>query len=429
LETVEIMKELGFALTNKVYTHLITACAAGKRRDLVQRFYEEAEKEGYLDLHMYTSVVRALGRIGDLDDAWDLIIKLQKDPRYVNDTVIYTSFIKSCTEHKDYDRAWYAYWFMKESGIEPDSLTYTTMMYLCVETDRTERAFLFLEEMDKAQIPLIETNYNALIHACAKRNDAFNYQKAFEMFRRMKDEGYIPELHTYNALINVCARRGDIKTCELIFDEMMDRRTGTFGPNHVTYGLLLYCYAFAIENIPKEERAELVTKAQALFETILQETGGKVTTQPLNALLKLYANAHMVGSALTFFEKYPDYGLKQDEDAYVIMIKMFNRLIDPEKAQETFAKLRNAGINPSKRSYLVMIQGCVRAGYYKRAIKFIREMRLHGFFPHVEDLNYFRYKIKREYPEMYEEITKMCDETRDHEKYYYAPKVIMNQPP
>lgn len=99
--------------------------------------------------------------------------------------MLYTAFIQSCIEQKEHDRAWQAYWWMRDRKIDPDPITYSLMMHMCGEvsnayncggtntsqTDRTERAFLFLEEMDKAKMPLIEGNYNALIHACAKRND------------------------------------------------------------------------------------------------------------------------------------------------------------------------------------------------------------------------------------------------------------------
>jgi len=244
------------------------------------------------------------------------------------------------------------------------------------------------------------------------------------MFSRMKEEGYAPNVQAYNALLSVCARRGDITACELVFDEMTDKRTIKFTPDVASHALMLFCYAYAIPDTPKEERLELIKKAEACFREMLDpEKKFDITSQTLNIMLRLYSNADLSETAEAFLAKYPEYGVQPDEFSYRLMIKMWNRLLDPEKAQEAFMTMRNQGITPDYISYLLLIKGCVIAKYYKRAIKYMKEMRILGMFPKIDDMAHFRYKIKKYYPEMWEEVGRLCDHTRDTERIYYAPKV------
>jgi pentatricopeptide repeat protein len=429
IQTMAIMKELGFEVTARIYEHVIAACGVGNRKDLIARYLSEAMEALKADISLYTTAIRAFGKTGELDKAWQLVLDVEKDHEITRDAVFYTAYIHSCIQHKEADKAWDAYWWMRSRDITPDPITYGLMMHLCAITDRTERAFLFLEEMDKQKMPLVEANYNSLIHACAKRSDTYNYKKAFEIFARMKVDGYIPDVVTYNALLNVCSRRGDVEACEMIFDEMMDKRTATFKPNTTTYGLLLYCYASAIKFTPLQAREAHITKAEKLFATMLAHPKEhKITSQTLDSVLRMYANALMHQTAVDFFNKYStEFGCNPTENTHIIMIRMWNRLIEPEKAQETFMALRNSGVTPSYSAYLVLINGCVMAKYYKRAIKYMKEMRILGMFPHIDDMSFFRSQVRTEYPDLWEEIGTLCDWAKDHDKYYYAPKVYLRR--
>ena len=92
-----------------------------------------------------------------------------------------------------------------------------------------ERAINFYDEIiSKKMIPTEEV-YVSLIHACAGRKDLCilfyflflfssfesslnrvdNYNKAFEFFQKMKEDGFHPNIKTYTALLLNSANRGD----------------------------------------------------------------------------------------------------------------------------------------------------------------------------------------------------------------------------
>ncbi len=89
-----------------------------------------------------------------------------------------------------------------------------------------ERAISFYDEIVHRKLPPTEEIYINLIHACAGRKDLCipllvvyfaslfsiirdNYNKAFEFFAKMKEDGYHPDKITYNNLLLNCANRGD----------------------------------------------------------------------------------------------------------------------------------------------------------------------------------------------------------------------------
>lgn len=89
-----------------------------------------------------------------------------------------------------------------------------------------ERAINFYDELVHRKMPPTEHVYNSLIRACAGRKDlcifprhfcvmalilSDNYNKAFEFFAKMKEDGFHPTIETYTNLLLNSAVRGDFE--------------------------------------------------------------------------------------------------------------------------------------------------------------------------------------------------------------------------
>jgi pentatricopeptide repeat protein len=97
--------------------------------------------------------------------------------------------------------------------------------------------------------------------------------------------------------------------------------------------------------------SEVIRKAEDLWLAIL-ENRLSLTAHTVNNMLQVYADSGHTTAVKDFFEKYEEFGFKPDSYTYTIIIKMWSRLLDPEKAQQTFMEMRAAGIEPNYSVYL-----------------------------------------------------------------------------
>merc|ERR1719238_2068104 len=93
---------------------------------------------------------------------------------------------------------------MRESSVEPDIITYSTIVKgYCLEGD-VERAFNVLEDMkgDDKFAP-DEIMYNSILDGCAKQH---RVDDALRLLEEMKSTGVIPSNHTLSILVKLLGR-------------------------------------------------------------------------------------------------------------------------------------------------------------------------------------------------------------------------------
>ena len=94
---------------------------------------------------------------------------------------------------------------MQQKGLQPDLITYSTVISACGNGGDAERALqLFVEMQQKGLQPDVIT-YTAVISACGKGLLAKSALQVLEDAA----EGFRPNLTTYTAVINDCGKGGD----------------------------------------------------------------------------------------------------------------------------------------------------------------------------------------------------------------------------
>lgn len=225
----ELMKKNDIKPVIDDYNSLMNSYAnSGDLKSLLRTFNNLMENsrtnaENTPNTKSYGIVIKCLVHYKRLTDAFNLYT-FMKEQGIPLSQPIFTTLLKGCTKSGDLNRAFRLFDYMKISQFRPDSISYTHMIHACAKHGWTEKAFSLFEEMmssvDEEGVPLvpIDSTFNALIHACAKRPDYYN--TCFELVEQMKSAGHKIGPLTYEYLLMASAYQADIWRAKLLCDEM-----------------------------------------------------------------------------------------------------------------------------------------------------------------------------------------------------------------
>merc|ERR1712183_591563 len=96
---------------------------------------------------------------------------------------------------------------MQEEGVTPDIITYNALISACAKRNQLEKAMEVFDALREHEgvVPDIIT-YNALISACAMASQP---EKALEVFGLMREQGVMPDEMTYSALVSAGVKLED----------------------------------------------------------------------------------------------------------------------------------------------------------------------------------------------------------------------------
>merc|ERR1719298_304333 len=148
---------------------------------------------------------------------------------------------------------------MRSSGVEPDVITYSTIVKgYCLSGD-VDRAFQVLEEMkrDGKYVP-DEIMYNSLLDGCAKQHRT---EHALQLLEQMKERGVAPSNYTLSILVKLLGRSRQLNQAFSIIDDLCALHG--FRPNIQVYTCLIQA---CIHNRQME-------RALALHDTMIEDAG------------------------------------------------------------------------------------------------------------------------------------------------------------
>lgn len=80
--------------------------------------------------------------------------------------------------------------YMREDGIQPDVITYTTAIKVCVQSKNIRFAFLLYAEMKRYQIKPNMVTYNTLLQARSKYGSLQEVKQCLAVYQDMRKAGY-----------------------------------------------------------------------------------------------------------------------------------------------------------------------------------------------------------------------------------------------
>ncbi|KAJ3193411.1 hypothetical protein HK101_004887 [Irineochytrium annulatum] len=207
--------------------------------------------------------------------------------------------------------------------------------------------------------------YNALIHAHAKAKD---FEKALSLFETMQMEGFRPNLFTYNMLIDGYAQAGDRDGAHSILRAM---QTDPYAvPTIVTLNTLCTLHA----KLGEVEEAE----ALLLFMDGRTDHLGR-PVRPDEYTLASIMNAYKVrgdvdGARKAMARFKTEFGVRPHAVAYNILITILGGKEDLKGIRAVYDEMIKDGIKPSRVLFRIVIRVCERMVDVEAAEEWLKEL-------------------------------------------------------
>jgi len=220
-------------------------------RDRILALIEDGLEKGrsplIYSLPAYNALIRTLAERGHTKHASIIFNRLARETKREMQPNIHSfnSLLESYKPKKDYKPAISLLVKMYDCGIQPDSRTLHTMVWLAKEAGQS--CFSIFDRITKWNtqiVPLVQT-FNILIDCCLRRKE---FDRVGQYLSRMQEDDVKPNEGTFNGLIKVMRANRDMEGVTRVYEEM--KATEWIRPNLSTYNLLLKIFA-AARDMPK----------------------------------------------------------------------------------------------------------------------------------------------------------------------------------
>lgn len=170
------------------------------------------------------------------------------------------------SKQKQYDLACQSFERMLNAGVQPDVVTYNTMINVYVKSQRLNDAFSLFEEMQKNKISPTIVTYTSLIDGCGKCND---FGHAMILYEDVKALGISLNMHFFNAILNAGLLNGNVYIIDTV---MSDVERTHLKPNTVTFNTLLAGFS-RFDQLPRmRDVVEHMINEGVEFSSVTQTT-------------------------------------------------------------------------------------------------------------------------------------------------------------
>jgi pentatricopeptide repeat protein len=123
------------------FNTLLQACSKADHVSEAEEVFEEMCRVGILPSHVTTSIlVKMYGKAHMLDKAIAVSERMEHEYGRKPNLFVYTCLIQACVQNKQVRRSWDMFNSMLRAGVEPDAITYGTVIHGCVYLNRFDHA-------------------------------------------------------------------------------------------------------------------------------------------------------------------------------------------------------------------------------------------------------------------------------------------------
>jgi len=271
-------------------------------------------------------MVEALVANGQSTEALKLVMDLLNDEstQPLVNTIICSSILKGFAYTRDAEKVMALYKQMKAHSIQPNTITFNTILNAFAQCGTMQHAPQLLEDMKAVDPPVA------------------------------------PDIVTYSTLIKGFCYSGSLDRALEVFTEM--QREGTCAPDEVMFNSLLGGCA-------KEFRLDDALK----LLSDMRKAGIAPSNYTLSMLVKLMCRCRRLEQAFTVLEDISkEYNFRINIQVYTCLIQGCFYNGQMEKALSVYDKIMSEGLSPDATTFSVLVRGCLRAGSAEKAAELAR---------------------------------------------------------
>jgi len=339
------------------------ACVRVNRLDMLTKQLERFKLQGVtgLSAETYGSMIKAYGRARDIKrvrELWSQMVRSQtqltsitlgcmvealvangqstdalklvmdslnnESTRPLVNTVICSSILKGFAHTRDAEKVVSLYKQMQAHRIQPNTITFNTMLNAFAQCGTMQYAPQLLEDMKETNPPVE------------------------------------PDIVTYSTLIKGFCYAGSLDRALQVFRDMQQK--GTCAPDEVMFNSLLGGCA---KEFRLEEALQLLSD--------MRKSGITPSNYTLSMLVKLMCRCRRLDQAFTVLEDISkEYNLRINIQVYTCLIQGCFYSGQTDKALAVYDKIIQEGLAPDSTTYTVLVRGCIRTGCADKAADLAR---------------------------------------------------------
>lgn len=315
---------------SRIYTTLMKGyMKAGRVTDTVrmlEAMRHQKDSSSHPDHVTYTTVISAFVKAGSMDRAQQVLVEMARIQVPAN-LITYNILLKGYCQQLQIDKAEDLMREMvDEAGIEPDVVSYNTLIDGCIVVDDCAGALTYFNEMRKRGIAPSKVSYTTLMKAFASSGQPKLANKVFD--EMLKDPRVKVDLVAWNMLVDGYCKMGLIEEAKSIIQKM--KENGMF-PNVATYGSL--ANGIALAKKPGE--------ALLLWNEVKERCGEGSSSSPplkpdeglLDILADICVRAAFFSKALEIVACMEEHGIHPNRTKYKrIYVEMHSRMFTSKHA-------------------------------------------------------------------------------------------------
>ncbi|XP_010458465.1 PREDICTED: pentatricopeptide repeat-containing protein At1g10910, chloroplastic isoform X1 [Camelina sativa] len=345
---------------------------SGRLQDLIQLF-EWMQQRGKISVSTYSSCIKFVGA-KNVSKALEIYNSIPDESTKIN-VFICNSILSCLVKNGKLDSCIKLFDQMKRDGLQPDVVTYNTLLAGCIKVKNGyHKAMELVGELPHNGIQMDSVMYGTVLAVCASNGRC---EEAENFIRQMKAEGHSPNIYHYSSLLNSYSWKGDYKKADELMAEM---KSIGLVPNKVMMTTLLKVYI----------KGGLFDRSRELLSE-LESAGYAENEMPYCMLMDGLSKAGKLEEARSIFDDMKGKGVKSDGYANSIMISALCRSKRFEEANElsrnsetTYAKCDLVMLN-------TMLCAYCRAGDMESVMRMMKKMDEQAVSP---DYNTFHILIK-----------------------------------
>jgi len=394
-EAEDLMRSVKKTPHSQLYSSLLKAYASAGDLNSVQRIWEEIKLGGRVPT--VDAIVEAVGSFAAHKQGNEglefLKEALQSLPLQQVNLNEYHTMIYSCVPSGQSDLAFALLGLLQESGLKPNVLTYSGVLFSCAKAGYLNVSPL-LEEVHAANVVLPNKVYTSLLSKCSQQG---NWSLAMKLLEHKRKQGAVPDQSDYLFTAAAASRSGNLELALQIAEDLQNRDKGKVDAKIALIMLSAAKKARSAEialTYLKHMKASLVqVPSFALFDAISAcSLGGDVPAaltlleeayqlnfippaQTYRDLLAGCLRARQMETILQLVGQMEAHRLPLDSFVYQLAIFACARLKEALLAESFLERLTETDPQPSWRVYASMISLQKQAGEPMKALNYYELMK------------------------------------------------------
>ncbi|XP_048435969.1 pentatricopeptide repeat-containing protein At1g06710, mitochondrial-like [Pyrus x bretschneideri] len=393
-KVVSEMMNRGFVPDTNTYANVIGfLCNASKVEQAFLLFKEMKRNSIVPDVYTYTILIDSFCKAGLIEQSQSWFNEMIQNGCAPN-VVTYTALIHAYLKAKKVSGADQLFEMMLTEGCSPNVITYTALIDGHCKAGRIEKACQIYERMrGNVDVPDVDVGLWWMVyakHTRLKRPVIYcmlygfckygKLDEAQEVFAKMSEQGYSPNVYTYSSLIDRLFKDKRLDLASKVLSKMLEH---SCAPNVVIYTEMID----ALCKVGKTDEAYklmLMMEEKGCYPNVVTYTAmidgfGKAAHKLLDEMKQTHWPKHMVGYrnagrlevALELLKEISSSSpfTSVNKNMYTSLIESLSHANKVGKALEMFADMMRHGGFPELDTFFHLIKGLIKANNWDEALQ------------------------------------------------------------